>query len=75
MNYTVFTFSDIDECLIGNDVCNNADCVNQVGSFTCECLDGFFRINVSDSQSACSKLLVRFHVKWFYYILFIHVSL
>ena len=51
-----YVYTDIDECLIGSNVCSNADCVNQAGSFICMCMNGYFHVNVSDLQSACSKL-------------------
>ena len=34
-------FSDIDECDIMERVCENGRCINTVGSFRCECFDGF----------------------------------
>ena len=34
--------SDIDECTSDNDTCHiNASCINNVGSYDCECLSGF----------------------------------
>ncbi len=34
--------TDIDECVVGTDGChNNANCMNTMGSFTCECMLGY----------------------------------
>ena len=34
---------DIDECVHDNNTCDvNAICNNTIGSYTCECLGGFF---------------------------------
>lgn len=34
--------ADVDECSVGDNVCGSSDrqCVNTVGSFTCECGKG-----------------------------------
>ena len=38
----IFHFTDINECDPNSDSCdNNAVCDNTVGSFTCECNDGY----------------------------------
>ena len=35
-------FSDIDECSLGSDNCDvNAQCINEMGTFSCECNAGF----------------------------------
>ena len=36
-------FADIDECSAGTDTCDTdlSSCTNNVGSFTCTCLDGY----------------------------------
>lgn len=40
--YTFWTFSDIDECNSGDNLCQrNANCINIPGSYRCECLAGF----------------------------------
>ncbi|KAH9487814.1 hypothetical protein Btru_068327 [Bulinus truncatus] len=46
---------DIDECLIQHPVCsNNEECINSVGdmgSFSCNCIDGYEHLNTSSSCS------------------------
>ena len=38
----LINFLDIDECSTNTDNCdNNANCTNNVGSFTCTCNNGF----------------------------------
>ena len=38
----LFCLADVDECVEGLDDCDvNALCTDTVGSFTCDCLDGF----------------------------------
>ena len=38
----MFHYSDIDECSTGNDNCDvNADCINDQGSFSCQCREGY----------------------------------
>ena len=39
--YTVHL--DVDECVSGNNNClhGNANCTNTIGSYTCECKEGF----------------------------------
>ena len=33
---------DVDECTIGMDDCDvNAECINEQGSFLCQCRDGY----------------------------------
>ena len=40
--YHCSTPADINECLEGSHNCHkDANCVNNVGSFTCDCKDGF----------------------------------
>ena len=37
-----FCFSDINECNDGSNNCHvNAECTNNIGSFSCECKDGY----------------------------------
>ena len=48
-----FSFSDVDECNNGLDICNvNANCSNTLGSFECYCKEGF----VGDGIICLSKL-------------------
>ena len=42
----LFTSLDIDECLISTDDCDQL-CVNDIGSYHCECYAGYFRDNNS----------------------------
>ena len=39
--------SDKDECTLNQDQCDRATtlCVNQIPHYTCECLDGYDRVN------------------------------
>jgi hypothetical protein len=35
-------FLDLDECTLHEDSCHkNADCINMIGSYKCECVTGF----------------------------------
>ena len=48
---TLVLFSDIDECLIVPNPCENgATCVDNVGSYTCSCLAGYEGPNCQDSK-------------------------
>ena len=38
----VYLYLDIDECWSGSDDCHdNANCTNTIGSYTCQCWEGF----------------------------------
>ena len=45
--------TDIDECDKGDDTCDNATtvCVNTIGSYRCQCADGYGNLNAAN---ACS---------------------
>ena len=47
-------FPDVDECEEGTDNCvENATCENTIGSFTCECDDGF----VGEATEECKGMV------------------
>ena len=50
----ILFITDIDECNLNIDDCDQL-CVNDVGSYHCECYDGYFRNN---SSSSCVGMLV-----------------
>ena len=50
------SLADVDECLLSDVECGNANCVNTNGSYICQCLRGFKRSDESDLQSSCGKL-------------------
>lgn len=52
--------SDIDEC--ANNVCQNGRCVNLIGSFRCECPQGFYL--GSDGRSCLGEYKRRFLLQW-----------
>ena len=45
---------DIDECSNGNGKCQDGECINTPGSYSCECNEGFRE----DSRHMCRGLLV-----------------
>ena len=49
--YVLIYFLDIDECLLGTDLCDgiNADCNDTDGSYTCTCHIGF----TGDGETCC----------------------
>ena len=46
--------TDTDECSVDNAGCNQT-CVNEVGSYHCECLDGYL---LDEDQKRCSGMLI-----------------
>ena len=37
---------DIDECNVGNNTCGNlASCTNELGTYSCHCYEGYYRVN------------------------------
>ena len=42
LSYMLLTSVDIDECTLNIDDCDQL-CVNDNGSYHCECYDGYFR--------------------------------
>ncbi|KAH9488621.1 hypothetical protein Btru_061299 [Bulinus truncatus] len=63
LNNSKFNFNhiDIDECLLQHPVCsNNEECINSVGdmgSFSCNCIDGYEHLNTSSSCSDINECL------------------
>lgn len=39
--YACVCRSDVDECAVQRGLCRNGQCVNSIGSFLCECNDGY----------------------------------
>ena len=58
-----FTFSDIDECATGADNCQQ-DCIDNDGSFTCTCMDGYM-LN-ADNVNCDSKCMTLFSIRFFH---------
>lgn len=53
-------YSDINECLLESS-CINADCFNQVGSFSCtDCNPGFARDNTTDIFGPCGTYVASY---------------
>ena len=49
---TSFSMSDVNECMTDKDNCHSdAVCINEVGSFRCECFEGFVGDGVNDCKS------------------------
>lgn len=57
-------FSDIDECLLEDNLCDHGQCTNKAGSYECECELGY--IPAEDKKSCVGKLL--------YQLIFISVT-
>ena len=52
--FVIFNFlADVNECLV-SPCATNANCTNVVGSYTCQCLDGY----TGDGLSCAGKRLV-----------------
>ena len=50
-NHNNVYFTDVDECATGRHNCSlNADCINDIGKFSCEC-----RVGYSGDGVNCSK--------------------
>ena len=49
--------ADIDECTPNIDDCDEL-CVNEIGSYHCECYDGYFRDN--NSASCFGKCIAKY---------------
>ena len=56
----LLTYSDIDECTLNIDDCDQL-CVNDNGSYHCECYDGYFRDN--NSASCVGKCIAKYVAK------------
>ena len=50
----IVLFSDVDECLSDsqNDCAESADCINEEGSYSCQCQEGF-----TGNGRTCSGIL------------------
>ena len=50
-------YSDVDECSIGDNGCEQT-CINNYGSYSCECTDGYFLdINGITCSISCGEML------------------
>ena len=79
MNYVGYNcLDDLDECKGGKYVCDhNAICVNTVGSYQCNCRDGYYMGEDSICISTITfyylfyiLLLLKYYIAlvWYYYI-------
>ena len=52
----IVTYADIDECVFGINDCDpvSTECVNNHGSFTCDCKNGFIPDQQLVQVSSCS---------------------
>ena len=50
MKHSFISFSDIDECAVGNGGCDHT-CVNKPGSFECQCKE---RYALADDNKTCT---------------------
>ena len=78
MNQNLYLFSDVDECTLNTDNCDiNAECTNTVGSFECDCNDGYagtgvtctgiYLVTINKKQPVCN--IVK-RIAWLHYIIF-----
>ena len=51
--FTVYWFTDIDECLEQQNLCENGQCTNIAGSYECQCEIGY--IPAEDKQSCVGE--------------------
>lgn len=48
---------DIDECLIGSDDCDEfANCEDLDGSYTCQCMEGYFSESIAREGTCFGKM-------------------
>lgn len=50
-------FTDIDECLDGSHMCDQI-CINEPGSYKCECQSGYRMTDSSFAENACLGLFL-----------------
>jgi len=73
---SMYIFADIDECREIPGICTNGVCINQIGSFRCECPMGFSYNNIlliCEGWSQASRKL--FSISYFSRVCFLALSL
>ena len=53
----LFTFTDIDECILNPNLCENGECFNYQGGYRCTCLMGF--VPTEDEKACVGEFLVQ----------------
>ena len=62
MTHIICFFKDENECRTKPGICENGRCVNTIGSYRCECNEGF---QSSSSGTEClGKLIKRVYFTW-----------
>ena len=51
----MFCESDLDECSTGTHACIHGDCVNNIGGYTCSCVNGWEGVNCATDINECQE--------------------